>query len=204
MSGYIQMNREYQSGAGLGEIDIYRGPNHHHFHRQGGAGIGKYIGRAYKYLKPLFSSGINAIKDQGFESTQSILSQLGEKKLKNILEEEGKKAVKNLKQKAINKINRSRNSQTQIGSGIGIPYGLSGGDFLSFRRKKKAKKGKVTKKILKTKKKGTKSKTKAKQQIGGKRKRKSKAKKLKKKKTQTGGRKKQRKSKKLRQLDVFD
>lgn len=112
MSGYIQMNREHQTGAGIGEIEFYRGPRHH---RQGGAGIGKYLSRAYKFLKPIVSSGVNALKDQSIESSKSIINQLGEDKLKNILKSEGKRALTNLRRKAINKINRTRDSQSGSG-----------------------------------------------------------------------------------------
>lgn len=112
-----------QTGTGynLG-IEIYRGP----LYRQSGAGLGNFFNTAIRYLRPLLSSGINAITNQGVKSAGSILSQLGSKDLKTILNEEGEKTVRNLSEKAIRKLRRARGetSTEQLGSGE-MPIGLS-------------------------------------------------------------------------------
>lgn len=109
-------------GKGREDIDIYRGPLYH----QSGAGLGSFFRSAARYIRPLISSGMNALKDQSLNSAGTVLSQLGKKDLKTILNEESEKAVRNLSEKAINKIRRSRgdSSNDQMGSGM-IPYGLS-------------------------------------------------------------------------------
>lgn len=209
MPGYIQLNREYQIGRGAG-IEIYRGPNHRYLHDQSGAGVGDILSIAYQYLKPYFSSGFNALKNQGVESTGSILNQLGDKNIKTILKEEGKKALKNLGQKAIDKINRSSNTQGGAGMRNGLTA-LQRAALHSLNRKgiKARKIGKRSQsgKIRRVGSIGAKRK-----QIGGKRKRRSKV--SKKRKTQIGGKRKRSTKKKPvkkrkrvlknRQLDIFD
>lgn len=201
MSPYAHSYYGNQFGYGLGEIEVYDGPVHH-FHHQGGAGIGRYFARAFKFFKPLISSGINAIKDQGIKSTGSIISQIGEKDLKSILEEEGQKALKNLKQKAINKLNTSTGINSQTGSGM--PVGISAlqmqraAKLFSFKPNKKAiKSGRVGKKRQTARTRrlgGIGSIRRATGQIGGKKKRKRKTqlggKRKKKRKTQIGGKRK--------------
>lgn len=176
-----------QIGRGLGEIEVYSGPIYH-YHRQGGGGIGSFITHAYQYLKPFISSGINALKDQGIESTGSILSQLGDKKFKNILEDEGQKALKNLKSKAINKLKSVGKGQSGKGMRIGSKK----------PKKKSIKSGRVAKKTQTGGKRKRKSK-KTKTQIGAGRKRKTKSKTLKRKTA-----KKRRKHNFSKQLDIFD
>lgn len=95
----------FQSGKGYNRgIDIYRGP----LVRQNGAGLGNFFSSAFKYLRPLLSSGFNALSSQAVDSTSSILSQLGKKDLKSILNEESQKAVENLSNKAIQKLKRNK------------------------------------------------------------------------------------------------
>lgn len=191
-----------QLGGSLGEIEVYTGPARRY--RQGGGGISRYLSTALRYFRPLLSSGLNALKDQGIKSASSIINQIGEKDIKSILEEEGKNAIKNLKQKAINKLNRS----TQ--SGKGMPLYLhplqarKGAKILAVRSKKKSiKRGKITKKKQKGKTYRTGGITtfgKKSRQFGGK-------KSLKRK--QKGGKKKRRPTKKRakavnnNQLDIF-
>lgn len=105
----------FQTGDGLSGINIYRGP----LHRQSGAGLGNFFSAAVRYLRPLLSSGINALTSQGVATAGSVLSQLGKKDLQTILNEEGGKALKNLSEKALNKLNQKRGepSETQVGSG---------------------------------------------------------------------------------------
>lgn len=124
-SGNQPQQIAYQSGRGIGEIEIYTGPTWHRPHQQSGAGLGNFFANAFQVLRPLFSSGLNAVKEQGLHSTKAILSQLGKKDLKSILEEEGENALKNLGIKAINKINRASAKINQSGKGIRMPVGLS-------------------------------------------------------------------------------
>lgn len=135
-----------QKGLGFGDIEVYTGPIHR-FRQQNGAGIGKYFVRAYKYLRPLITSGINAVKDQGIDSTGSILRQLGTKDIRSILEDEGERALKNLGEKAISKIGRTAAKITQFGKGIDnkMSSGLSvlqmrrlGAALSAMKKKKKA------------------------------------------------------------------
>lgn len=128
MSHYIglysgEINSAGQIGGSLADIQIYRGPRT----LQGGGGLGKYFSTAFRYLKPLINSGVNALTDQGVRSASSVLSQLGKKDLKTILKEERQRAFDNLSTKAINKLNRINGqlpSANQAGSGI-MPFGLS-------------------------------------------------------------------------------
>lgn len=139
MSHYIGLysgdaNSIAQTGGGLSDIQIYRGPRT----LQGGAGLGKYFTTAFRYLRPLINSGVNALTDQGVKSASSVLSQLGKKDLKTILNEERQRAFDNLSTKAINKLNKI-NTQVlptdQTGSGI-MPFGLSPIQLQRLQRRK--------------------------------------------------------------------
>lgn len=130
-----------QRGGSLSDIVLYEGPTHHHHHHQSGAGLGNFFNAAFHALRPLFRSGINALKYQGIKSTQSVLCQLGKKDLSTILKEEGEKAVNYLSKKALNKLSRMNgivNDSNQVGSGISIamPLGLSPLQIDRFRRYK--------------------------------------------------------------------
>lgn len=123
MAHYVQMySGAYQTGRGKEDIKVYRGP----LYRQSGAGFGDFLRNAVTYVKPLLSSGINALKDQSLNSAGSVISQLGRKDLKTILKEESEKVVRDSCEKAINKLKQSRGqiSEAQKGSGM-MPYGLA-------------------------------------------------------------------------------
>lgn len=153
MSHYRQMYSGSQLGRGFGEIDVYTGPR---YRGQLGRGrFGSFFMRAYKYLRPLVSSGINAVKQQGIDSTGNIIKQLGTKDIKSILEDEGERALKNLGKKAINKIGRTVQKVSQ--SGKGIDHTMSNGlsllqlqrlrnNISTLRRKKSIKSQRVIKK----------------------------------------------------------
>lgn len=116
MSHYIGLysGRSNQGGYGLSDIEVYRGP----IHQQQGAGIGNFFSTAVRFLRPLLSSGINVLSDQGIKSASSVLSQLGKKDLKTILNEESQNAIRNLSEKAIEKLKRKAgNVSSQKGSG---------------------------------------------------------------------------------------
>lgn len=125
MSHYARLystNYINQGGYGLDDIEVYRGP----IYRQSGAGLGRFLKNSFQFLRPLLSSGVNAITDQGLKSASSVLSQLGKKNLKTILSEEGEKAVRNLSDRAIQKLKRAQGQipSDQTGSGI-MPIGLT-------------------------------------------------------------------------------
>lgn len=149
MSHYIQLyaGNGQQSGGSLSDIVLYEGPTHHHHHhsQQLGAGLGNYLKRGFRLLRPLFSSGINALKHQGIKSSKAVLSQLGKKDLKTILKDEGKRALNDLQQKAINKLSQSSgkiSSENQFGTGFDafsinkMPVGFSPAQLLRFSRHK--------------------------------------------------------------------
>lgn len=112
-----------QRGSGYNRgIEIYRGP----LYKQSGAGLGSFLNSAFRYLRPLLSSGINALTQQGIKSAGSVLSQLGTKDLNTILNEEGEKAVRNLSEKAINKLKRAKGDVSSVQKGSGtMPLGFS-------------------------------------------------------------------------------
>jgi len=58
------------------------------------------------YIKPLFLSGITAIKNQAAETGKAVINELGRKPLRNIIQEQSKIALQNLSNKAINKFTR--------------------------------------------------------------------------------------------------
>lgn len=99
-----------QIGSGLSHIgSLYVSPRV----VQHGRGLGSFFASFFRNLKPLFLSGLNAIKDQAMDTGKSILNDFGRKPLRNILAEQGKKALSNLTEKAVNKIS----SKFQKGSG---------------------------------------------------------------------------------------
>lgn len=159
MSHYVRLysgaEPNYQAGYGLSGINVYRGP----LHRQSGAGLGNFFTAAVRYLRPLLSSGINALTNQGINSASSVLSQLGKKDLKTILSEESEKAVKNLSEKAINQIKRGRGEvpETQLGSGM---------ELLPLLKPKKRRKKMSPRKSIKKSVKRIKRQTRVKRKVG--------------------------------------
>lgn len=99
-----------QCGGGFSDIgSIYHGQ--HHIQR--GCGIGNFFSGLYRYLKPVFLSGIDALKDQSLKTGSAIIKDFGNKPIQDILKEQGTAAIDNLAEKAINKIKR----KIQGGSG---------------------------------------------------------------------------------------
>jgi hypothetical protein len=96
-----------QSGAGLTDI----GPLYYHQRMiQHGRGIGSFFAALYKYLKPVFLSGVSALKDQALKTGSSVLNEFGNRPFTEIIKDHGKKAVQELEKKFQNKF--------QGGSGI--------------------------------------------------------------------------------------
>lgn len=99
-----------QAGGGLGDVgDIYHGPVIY----QRGRGIGSFFTGLIKHLKPLFSSGLKAVKQQSLKSAKSVLDNIGEKPFKELITDEFHNAGNELIQRGINKIKK-----VQSGSGV--------------------------------------------------------------------------------------
>lgn len=96
-----------QCGGGLSHIGtLYATPRI----VQQGRGIGNFFSGLFKYLKPLFLTGLSAVKNQAFETGKAVINDLGRKPLQNIIQEQSKIALQNLSNKVIDKM-------TQSGSG---------------------------------------------------------------------------------------
>lgn len=99
-----------QNGSGLSHIGtLYTSPQI----VQQGRGVGSFFSGLFRNIKPLFLSGLNAIKNQVAETSKAVISDFGHKPLRNILEEQSKIALHNLSDKAVNKISK----KMQRGSG---------------------------------------------------------------------------------------
>lgn len=102
-----------QSGHGLGDIGpIYRGPSV----LQKGRGIGSFFSGLGRFLKPLFISGLDALRDQSLKTGQNILRDIGSKPLRNIIKEQTIDVAQGLADKAVTKLKR----KMQGGSGKAI------------------------------------------------------------------------------------
>lgn len=107
---------QVQSGAGLGDIGtLYRGPPAY-FLQRGSGGIGNFFHGMLKYLQPLLSSGLDAVKRQSMKTGVAILQDLADKNSNKpfgqILREQGKTAVEELTQRGLAKLKKM-----QSGSG---------------------------------------------------------------------------------------
>lgn len=58
---------------------------------QQGRGFGSFFETLFTYLKPVFKSGLNALKDSALTTGSSILSEVGSRPLNEILIDHGKK-----------------------------------------------------------------------------------------------------------------
>lgn len=91
-----------QSGGGL-IGNIYKSP---YLGIQRGRGLGSIFGGLLRFLKPIFKSGLSAVKDQAIKTGINVLQDIGttSKPIKNILYDRGLEARDNLKDKAMRKI----------------------------------------------------------------------------------------------------
>lgn len=165
MNTYYTQYYLRQAGGSISDIGgLYRAPGF--LQRGRGAGVGSFFSGLIKFFRPLVSSGLSALKDQTLKSTQNIIADIGHKPLKQILQEQGKVAVSNLADRELNKLRKMQQQRNeQKGNG-------------RIRRKKRIKRGKITKKnhskIKRVRKRSRKKqKTIASKQIGGKKRRKS-------------------------------
>lgn len=82
-----------QVGSGLKDIGpLYHNPR---FIQQG-RGFGSFFQTLFSYLKPVFKSGLNAIKDSALSTGTSMLSEMGSRPLKEILTDHGNKFKQDL------------------------------------------------------------------------------------------------------------
>lgn len=100
----VMYTRYYNNQAGgnvhnIGEI--YHAPRIIQY----GRGIGSLFTSLLSHLKPLFKSGVNALKNKSFEIGKEILEEIGTKPMKDILINKGRKVVNNIKDSAIEKLN---------------------------------------------------------------------------------------------------
>lgn len=105
---FYSANSGVQSGYGLeGMINFYNPKT-----LQQGYGFGSVFSSIYKFFRPLFSSGITAIKDQLFKTSTDAIKDLREKKpIKQILRQRGNEIVEGLTKKFQRKF-------TQEGDGV--------------------------------------------------------------------------------------
>lgn len=120
-----------QAGGGINDIgSLYANTR---IVQHGRGSIGAFFSGIYKSLKPIISSGLNALKKQTIKSGTAVLENIGTKPFKDILQEQGKIAAQELTQKGINKLKR-----LQEGSGKGIKRKLNGSESQStFAAKRK-------------------------------------------------------------------
>lgn len=115
MNSYYTQYYLRQEGRGLSDIGaLYHSPL---INQRGRGGVGSFFSGFLKYLKPLVSSGLNALKSQALKSGSAILDDVGNKPLKEILKEQGKAAIQNLAVRGVDKLKRM-----QAGQGQGQKY----------------------------------------------------------------------------------
>lgn len=101
----------YLRQIGRGDVGpVYRGS------RVMQRGRGGFFANILRSLRPLFRSGLSAVKDQAIESTSAIARDIGKKPFREILKEQGKMAATNLAKRGIKRMSSSLGAQT--GSGI--------------------------------------------------------------------------------------
>lgn len=100
-----------QSGGGITDIGaIYKTP----LVIQRGRGIGDVFSGLGRYLRPMFISGLSALKDQALTTGKGILNDIwNQKPLTDILKDQTIDAMQGLADKAVNKVKR----KMQGGSG---------------------------------------------------------------------------------------
>lgn len=70
---------------------------------QQGRGFANFFSSIYSYLKPLFKSGFEALKNTAIKTGSSMLSEIGSRPFKDILIDHGKKAKDDLEQRYLKK-----------------------------------------------------------------------------------------------------
>lgn len=92
-----------QSGGSVDEI----GPLFHStVAYQRGRGLGSIFGGLIRFLKPIFSSGVDMLKNQAIKTGSSALTDLVTgANPKQVFQDRGREALKNLRKTAVNKLN---------------------------------------------------------------------------------------------------
>lgn len=104
----------YLRQIGRGDIGpVYRGS------RVLQKGRGGFFANILRNLKPLFRSGLSAIKDQALESTAALAQDIGKKPFRQLLKDHSKMAATNLARRGIKRLRREVDGDTQqTGNGI--------------------------------------------------------------------------------------
>lgn len=131
-----------QVGSGLKDI----GPLYYNTRFvQQGRGFGSFFETLFTYLKPMFKSGINALKNSALKTGSSILNEMGSRPLNEILKDHGKKFGEDLGSKLKRKF--------QDGSGLmfaGVAKKKARSNGIKARRVKKVNQSKSKRKQRKT------------------------------------------------------
>jgi hypothetical protein len=147
-----------QVGSGLKDLGpVYFNPR---FIQQG-RGFGNFFETIFRYLKPIFKSGMNAVKDSALRTGGDILKELGSRPLNEILADHGQKFTQDLGSKLGSKLKQ----KFQSGSGLmftGIAKRKPKSKSIKGKRRTKKKQLKTKRKSSKTTVKKSKKKTKAK------------------------------------------
>lgn len=103
-----------QIGGGTHDIgDVYAIPR---VIQSGRGSVGAFFSGIFKYLKPLWQSGISALKNQAIKSGKAVLEDIGSRPITEILKHQSVAAVNELKEKGIRKLK----NMAQSGSGLRI------------------------------------------------------------------------------------
>lgn len=111
---YVQYY-QCQSGSGISDFGpLYYTPRF----VQAGRGFANFFASLYGYLKPLITSGFNAVKKTAIKTGTKMLSEVGSRPLREILLEHGASAVNDLHQKFKNKFQEGEGMFTISKKGI--------------------------------------------------------------------------------------
>lgn len=88
---------------------------------QRGYGIGSFLVKAFKYLKPLAWNGLQAIGSEGYKTGKGVFNDIiANKPLNQIIKDRSEEAMLGLTERGLNKIKQKMNAR-QSGNGIYRP-----------------------------------------------------------------------------------
>lgn len=96
---YVQYYTQQIGGGATDFGSLYYNPR---FIQQG-RGFANFFAAVYKYLKPLITSGLGALKNTAIKTGTSVLTELGSRPFREILIEHGNNAKNELEKKFMNK-----------------------------------------------------------------------------------------------------
>lgn len=138
----------YKAQVGGGVADF--GPIFH-ARSQRGRGLGSIFSGLLRYLKPVFFSGLNAIKNEAIRTGSDILQNLGTAPLSKLIRDKGLEGVQNLTDKAMNKIKQMSGSGRKLMSSCSGKQKKpikGGGKSKNHQYKRKSARGGVKKRLL--------------------------------------------------------